>query len=263
MAAEKQIALITGGFSGIGLAAACQLAERGVSIAAVSSGADHPDKAQTKNLIETLTALHDAKALFLSIDIREAKSIAKGVDAIAKTLGEVTILINAAGTYHHEAIADHSLDGWADTIAVNLSGPFLMTRACWPMMQKAQHGRIINIASTAAHRGMQEYAGYCSAKAGLLRLTQVTALEGAPYNITCNSISPSWVDTPMMAQSLRQQAKARGVDVASLYDEARRDSPQSRIISADEIARQITWLALEAPLALTGEDILMTGGASW
>ena len=67
----------------------------------------------------------------------------------------------------------------------------------------------------------------------------------------------------MMKASLTNRARSRGVNVETLYNKARKDNPQSRIITADEIAHQITWLALDAPLALTGEDIMMTGGASW
>ena len=260
---KKNIALITGGLSGIGLETALMLAERGVDIAAVSSRAHQDQNSHAQDRIQAATSAHGNNAVFLTIDVRDPDRISQGVAEITTSLGNVSILVNAAGIYHREAIAGHSLDGWADTIAVNLTGPFLMIRSCWQMMVDAEHGRIINIASTAAHRGMQDYAGYCASKSGLLGLTQVTALEGAPFGITCNSISPSWVDTPMMENSLASQATDRGEDIARLYDETREQSPQMRIISPDEIAKQITWLALDAPISLTGEDILMTGGAQW
>ena len=261
MTSTERCALITGGLSGIGLAAAIMLAGRGIHVAVASTRVGTPAAKDAEAQLAAAAA--DVRWKSQQIDIRNTESINDGVTAIAADMGPVTILVNAAGTYNHEAIASHSDAQWEDTIASNLSGPFRVTRAVWPMMLEAGHGRVINIASTAAHMGAREYAGYCSAKAGLLGLTRVTALEGAAHGITANSISPSWVDTPMMAASLSNQARKRGVDVDTVYAEARHSNPQGRIITADEIAAQIVWLALDAPQALTGEDILMTGGATW
>ena len=262
MTNKQRSAIITGGLSGIGLAAAKMLMMRGVNVAVASTRVGTPAASEAENALANVAESNAAWASH-HIDIRDPDSISKGVIAIANQLGNVTILVNAAGTYNHEAIDGHSDENWDDTLASNLSGPFRMTRAVWPMMVRAKFGRVINIASTAAHQGAKEYAGYCSAKAGLLGLTRVTALEGAAHGITANSISPSWVDTPMMAASLGNQARNRGVEIETIYEEARNQNPQGRIITADEIAAQIVWLALDAPAALTGEDILMTGGASW
>lgn len=257
------MALVTGGLSGIGLHSALALAGRGVDVAAVSSRGDSDLYADARKQLATIAQANGRSLLVLGIDVRDPKGIEEGIDEITTRLGPIGILVNAAGTYHHELISDHTLDGWLDTISVNLTGPFLTTRACWASMLAAGYGRIINIASTAAHLGMQQYSGYCAAKSGLLGLTRVTALEGAPHGITCNSVSPSWVDTPMMARSLEAQAGQLGVETAELYEDAIRQNPQGRIISADEIAAQVAWLALDAPPSLTGEDILMTGGARW
>ena len=263
MAENRQTAIVTGGLSGIGLATATLLLRRGVDVAVASTRARGPAAEEAEAGIAAEAGRHGARWSSQRIDVRDTESVENGVSAIADELGSVTILVNAAGTYNHEALHGHSDETWEDALASNLTGPFRTTRAVWPMMLAEGSGRIVNIASTAAHRGAPEYAGYCSAKAGLLGLTRVTALEGAAHGITANSVSPSWVDTPMMEASLGDRARSRGVDVDSLYAEARADNPQGRIIAADEIARQVSWLALDAPQALTGEDILVTGGASW
>ena len=84
-------------------------------------------------------------------------------------------------------------------------------------------------------------------------------MEGAGLGILANSISPSWVDTPMMAASLGSLAKTYSKSIGSMYEEAKNSNPQKPIIAPREIAQQIVWLALDAPFAITGEDIFMTG----
>ena len=129
-------------------------------------------------------------------------------------------------------------------------------------MLEVGRGRIM-MASTASHKGSLNYAVYCASKAGPLGLTRVTALGGAKVGILANRISPTWVDTPMMAASMEHQAKISSKSASSIYEEVKASNPQDRIISPEEIAQQIIWLALDAPRAITGEDILMTGGATW
>ena len=259
----RQVALITGGLSGIGLSAAIQMLERGVAVCVASTRAGTSEAKSAEASIEVAALDGQTEWLICRLDVQDIASIDRTIGAIANELGPISILVNSAGVYCHEPLSRHDNEIWNTSLAINLTGPFLMTRAVWPHMIERGQGRIVNIASTASHKGAENYAAYCASKAGLLGLTRVTALEGARAGILANSISPSWVDTPMMAASLESQAMTRSKSVSSLYEEAKNSNPQKRIISSREIAQQIVWLALDAPAAITGEDILMTGGATW
>ena len=118
---KPQVALITGGLSGIGLESASMLLERSVDIAAVSSQADQHLDAQSR--LTDIAKCHGAKAVFISLDLCDADRVSVVVSDIARSLGPISILVNAAGVYHHEALSDHSIDGWANTMAINLTGP--------------------------------------------------------------------------------------------------------------------------------------------
>ena len=263
MEQARQVALITGGLSGIGLSAAIQMLERGVAVCVASTRAGTLEAKSTSASIDVAASAGKTDWLMCKLDVQDTASINNTVSTIANELGPINILVNSAGVYCHEPISRHDQEIWNISLAINLTGPFLMTRAVWPHMIKKGQGRIINIASTASHRGAENYAAYCASKAGLLGLTRVTALEGAGVGILANSISPSWVDTPMMAASLGSLAKTYSKSISSMYEEAKTSNPQKRIIAPQEIAQQIVWLALDAPVAITGEDILMTGGAIW
>ena len=149
--------------------------------------------------------------LICQLNVQKPSSIDRTVNAIDQELGLISILVNAAEVYSHQPISSHDYEIWNSTLGINLTGPFLVTRAVWPQMLKAGRERITNIASTASHTGAENYAAYCASKAGLLRLTRVTALEGAKVGILANSISPSWVDTPMMAASMEHGASRQDI----------------------------------------------------
>ena len=134
---SRHVALVTGGLSGIGLHSALALAGRGVDVAAVSSRGDSDLYADARKQLATIAQANGRSLLVLGIDVRDPKGIEEGIDEITTRLGPIGILVNAAGIYHHELISDHTLDGWLDTISVNLTGPFLTTRACWASMLAA------------------------------------------------------------------------------------------------------------------------------
>ena len=166
------------------------------------------DKKHLESAVNDLESIAGQKAVIT----KAKKSVASFTNKIEKEFGHVEILINAAGIYEEAQIVDGDTSHWHNQIDINLTGPFLMTQALMPGMIKKKFGRIINIASTAGKVGEAGYSGYCASKAGLIALTKVAAIEGAPHNISCVSISPTWVETPMMENAIARLSKNKNVD---------------------------------------------------
>ena len=247
--AEPRVAIVTGGVTGIGLAIARALAGQGHRVAV---GARRVQE-----------ATQDGDLLVLPLDVCSEGSVATFCDDVRAALGPVGILVNAAGIEHVAPTPELSLADWSRVIDTNLTGPFLMTRAVLPEMIGAGWGRIVNIASTAAHTAMPDHAPYCASKAGLLGLTRVTALEGAPHGVTCTSVSPTWVETDMLRASAARMAAEKGIAQAEEIANLAQANPQNRLVQPEEIAALVAFLCSEAAPALTMEDISVNAGAHW
>jgi len=140
-----------------------------------------------------------------------------------------------------------------------------MTRLAISDMKPKGWGRIVNIGSTAAETGHIGSAAYCASKAGLLGLTRCVALEGAADGITCNMVSPTWVDTPMMRNSMQQlvEDSSQFASVETAMQAIAADNPQKRLIESDEIAALVNFLCSENAKGITMENIQVSGGALW
>ncbi len=254
---QERTAIVTGGLQGIGLAIAADLAAQGISVAVgARRGAD---AALAARAMETI----GDDCLVEALDVRSSESIETFVASVRDTLGAPDILVNAAGVTIHQTVVGHSDDDWQDTIDINLTGPFRMIRACLPEMKKSGWGRIVNIASTAAHTAAATHPAYCASKTGLLGLTRAVALEGAPHGVTCVSVSPGWVETDMLRESAAILASQSGRSQAEEIAIMGSSNSQNRLIQPSEISALVAFCCSDAAAGLTMEDIQVTAGALW
>lgn len=252
---DGRVAIITGGFSGIGKAIALALAERGATIAV---GA----RRQPAAIVEELESASE-RCFFHQLDVASVDSIVGFVDALAVKHGHADILVNSAGVTAHEFVCGHDEQSWLDVIDINLSGPFRMIRACLPAMKARNWGRIINIGSTAATTATADHAAYCASKSGLLGLNRAVALEAAPHGVSSIVISPTWVQTEMFDSSMEIQARKAGHSVDEEIAKIVAQQPQQRLVQPQELGALAAFLCRDEALGITMEDIQLNAGAWW
>ena len=185
-------------------------------------------------------------------------------DATIEAFGHVDILVNAAGITAEQTILGHSDALWLKVIDVNLNGAYRTIKLCLPGMIERGWGRIINIASTAASVGAPTSGAYCASKAGVVGLTRCVALEGAAHGVTCNAISPTWVETDFgrgwMTGIAEDQEGRKGEDYIA---DAKAANPQKRLIQPSEIGALALHLCRDEARGLTMQDLTVSGGSLW
>ncbi len=271
---EGRVAVVTGGFTGIGLAIAEELLSRGASVAIGSRIGKRPEGATDKAYYLGAEEATEIRAALASgsgkvhaghLDVGEVAAVEAFMGEAEAALGPVDILVNSAGTSIQSPLSGHTEEDWLTVINTNLNGAFRMTSAALPGMMARGWGRIINIASTAARSAHVEHAAYCASKSGLLGLTRVTALEGAEHGVTCVALSPTWVETKMMRQSMEILAAEHkdSQSAAQMMEETRQLNPQKRIVQVGELAAMAAFLCRDEAAGITMEDIQISAGAIW
>ena len=232
-------ALVTGGASGIGLATARLLAARGARVAVLDrDAADLPPP------------LHAVRA-----DVADERQVAHAVAAAVEHLGGLDIVVNNAGIGAQGTVEDNPTREWLDVYAVNVLGIVHVTRAALPHLRASRNAAIVNTCSIAASAGLPQRALYSATKGAVQSLTLAMAADHVREGIRVNCVNPGTVDTPWVARLL-DAADDPAAERAAL--EARQ--PTARLVTADEVAQAIAYLASPAAAATTGTVLPVDGG---
>lgn len=194
-------------------------------------------------------------ALALTCDVSSRDEVQRAVALTEQRLGPIDVLVNNAGIAESAPFVSTPDDQWDRTIGVNLTGTYNCMRAIAPGMFRRGHGRIVNIASTAARTGFPYTAAYVASKHGVLGLTRAVALEADGRGITVNAVCPGWIDTDMTRRTIDRivERTGRSADAARRILESM--NPQGRLISADEVADVVAFLASPEAAGINGQDL--------
>ena len=236
-----KVAIITGGASGIGSAAAEMFAAKGTDVAIVDINPQ----------VEEIAARISPDVLAVKADITQTSEIDKSVQAVSERFGKIDILCNIAGLGHSGNAVNITEEDWQKVVAVNMTALFFMAqRAGRYMIKQGTGGKIINMASQAGIVGLDLHACYGATKAAVINITKTLANEWGKYKINVNAVSPTVVLTPMSREAWRGE---RG-------EEFMKKIPIGRFGSMEEIAGCCVYLASDAANLITGENIVMDGG---
>jgi 3-hydroxybutyrate dehydrogenase len=248
------VVLVTGGGRGIGRAIALAMARAGAAVAVAARTVADLDAVAREASDAGLSAMA------VPCDVTQAASVARATAEAGRRIGPIDVLVNNAGLAESAPLPHLDEEAWARTIAVNLTGTYLCTRAVLPSMIERRRGRIINVASIAGKVGFAYTSAYCAAKHGVLGFTRAVALEVASKGVTVNAICPGWVDTGMTAASIARIVEKTGRTAAEARATLEAMSPQRRLIQPEEVAAVAMFLASEAAHGITGQALNVDGG---
>ncbi|GAA1819784.1 SDR family oxidoreductase [Luedemannella flava] len=240
------VAAVTGGASGIGLAAARLLAARGAYVAVLDVSKD----------VE-LDAFAGGAAGHLAVgcDVTDDASVVAAVAAVVGRFGRLDILVNNAGIGALGTVADNPDDEWSRVLDVNVVGIARMSRAALPHLRRSPAAAIVNMCSIAATAGLPQRALYSASKGAVLSLTRAMAADHVREGIRVNCVNPGTVDTPWVARLL----PAADVPAAERAALAARQ-PTGRLVCPEEVAAAVAYLAGPLAGAVTGVDLAVDGG---
>lgn len=241
-----EVAVVTGGARGIGLAGATALAEQGYAVALLDVLEDL--------LKETAARLHQqfsVPILDMRCDVTDERDVSAAISEVAGKLGEPTVLINSAGIIIKKRILDTTVEDFTRLVSVNLVGSFLVLKAVAGRMVAAGiRGRIINVSSIHGRVSFPGGAAYAATKGAIELLTSTAAGEFAPYGIRVNAIAPGAIDTELNAQIYTPAVRAAMA----------KRIPFGRIGSPSEVGAAISFLASPASSYVTGTTLYVDGG---
>jgi NAD(P)-dependent dehydrogenase (short-subunit alcohol dehydrogenase family) len=248
MTDPRPTAFVTGASYGVGAATSLALAHAGYDVAISAT--------QVENLDETLRKLKQcgARALPIALDLRAPASIERALADAITGLGHIDLLVNNAGTTLRRLAIDVTLEEWNDMMAVNVTGTFLITQQVGRhLIDRGRGGAIVNVASTHALVGVPELSTYGIAKAALVQMTRMLAVEWAPHAIRVNAIAPGRMQTASPARA------ATGADPQYMQAMLNR-VPLRRFCTAEEAAAAVAYLAGPSAASITGQVLVLDGG---
>lgn len=270
---KGRAAIVTGGASGLGRAIALALAQAGADVCIMSLSQERVQLvadevkyfAPLSQIEETRQAIEalGVRCIGFDGDISAVADVERMVRVTVEHFGRLDILVNNAATDVVHPVLGHSDESWIRVIHVNLIGAYLCVRAALPHLITQSWGRIISIASTNAHVGTAEYSAYAASKHGLLGFNRSLALEVAEHNITANTISPGFVETPSAQMHVRKFAEKAGISFEEMRRRFMNEYPQKRFIPPEEIGDLVVYLCRDEARSINGEDIRITTGAMW
>jgi NAD(P)-dependent dehydrogenase (short-subunit alcohol dehydrogenase family) len=235
-----QVALVTGGARGIGHAIASLLAEQGARIVIIDQNPD----------VGSIAAALGRDSFGMAIDVRDEAKVRAAVAEIIARTGRIDILLNNVGVGLVAPAVETSIELWDITMSVNLRAAFLFSQAVGKHMIERKYGRIVSMSSQAALVALYDHAAYAASKAGLIGMNKVLALEWGPHGITCNTISPTVINTDM----------GRLTWVGERGDSFRAKIPVQRFGEPEEVAHAVLYLVSAAAGMVNGENIVIDGG---
>lgn len=242
---RRRVVLITGASRGIGRATALAAASEGMDVALVA-----------RRDLQALAAVADAarargvRATWLLADVGQLVDIEKIATHVAQAYGRLDALVNNAGVATRRSVTDVSVAEWQDTLAVNLTGPFFLVRACLPLLRKGDDPAVVNVASIAGRIGGRVGPHYAASKGGLIALTRYLALHLRADGIRVNCVAPDLTATEMPRQlGLVPPADSAGTPVC--------------LGRPEDVAQVIVFLCRPGNRFLNGECIHLTGGRQY
>ncbi|GCD40933.1 SDR family NAD(P)-dependent oxidoreductase [Streptomyces paromomycinus] len=244
---DGTVAVVTGGSSGIGRSVAGALARSGASVVVVAR-----KEAGLRATVDELTA-DGCRAAWVNADLGTRAAVREAADRAAGVFGEPDILVNCAGVNLRPPMGELDDAVWDTTMAVNLEAPYLLGQRFGPGMAERGFGRIIHITSQQAHRAFVQSGAYGVSKGALESLARSQAEAWSPYGVTCNTLVPGFVMTPLNARLSSDPEKVAALAARTMT---------GRNGLAEDFAGAAVFLASRASAYVTGQSLFVDGGLS-